>query len=177
MNTGKGRDTTRSETARRLVAGLLAGLVVVQPIAQASSACSISALISGRGACCCANPSEVEAPTCCSKAGIGPDASGAALSSSVRRCTCEVRAPQPFPALPRDPEARGVDGGGDRCLERWIASGALASASTPILEWASPPGEACVALIEGLRPFPCATVPSLARGVRGLLAEIGVARL
>lgn len=169
------KDATRSEIARRILACFLAALFVVQSIAQASSACSIWALISGRGACCCVNPAKLQAPSCCSTADIGRDVSGTSLSS-VKRCTCEVRAPEPLPALPRESGARGVDGGSDRHLERWIGSGALASASTPILEWASPPGEACVALMDGLHPFPCASAPNLARGVRGLLAMICVAR-
>lgn len=176
MNTRERRDTTRPEIWRRLLACLMAGLFVVQPIIQASPACSILALISGQGACCCAKPSKVQAPSCCSTADISRDASGTSLSSPVKRCGCEVRAPGPLPALPRESGARSVDGDSDRCLDRWIGSGALASASTPILEWASPPGEASVALLDGVHPFSRASAPSLARGARGLLALICSAR-
>lgn len=175
MNSREQQGTTKHARARRLLACFLAVLFVVQPIARALPACSIGALIPGGRPCCCANSSTVQGPSCCSSADIGRGASGASLSS-VGRCACEVQTPEPIPALPLESGVRGVDGVGDSCLDRWIGAGALASASTPILEWASLPGEACGALIRWPCVLPDAPAPRLARGVRGLLAVICVAR-
>lgn len=171
----KQRRDTRAEIARRLLACFLAALCVAQPIAQATPACSILAL-PGQEACCCDGPAKVQATSCCSSAVVERDAVAASSYVRVERCACEVRAPEPLPALPREARARGVDGGSERSLEHWIGAGALASASIPLLEWASPPGEACTDLVAGLHPFPCVPAPNLARGVRGLLAVICVAR-
>lgn len=170
------RNTTRPEIARRILACFLAALFVVQPIAQASPACSVLALLSGQEACCCEGPAQVQAPSCCSGTDTGRDAAAASLSARAEPCACEVDAPEPLPALPRGAGTRSADGGGERGLERWIEAGALASASIFVLEWASPPGEACADLVAGLHPFPCLPAPNLARGVRGFLAVICVVR-
>jgi hypothetical protein len=69
-----------------------------------------------------------------------------------------------------------VDRGSDVRLDRWIELGALASTSTPIREWASPPGEVHGPLIAGLHPFGNPTAAILAREHRGLLDRICVAR-
>ena len=97
------------------------------------------------------------------------------ILSPLDRCTCELQAPAPFPALPRESGLRGAERGSDGGLAGWIESGALASASTPIPEWASRPGEVCPR-IDGLRPSDSQTAAILARGHRGLLDLLCVAR-
>ena len=170
----KRRDTRRPELAGRFFTCFLVALFLVQQIALASPACPTWGSISSREGCCCGNISNPQASSCCPNADTGRDASGRSLTSAGR-CTCEVRAPWPLPALPRDVDARGVDGSRDRTLDHWIGSGARASASTPILGGVSPPGEPGV-VIDPSRVFPCAPAPKLARGARGLLTVICVAR-
>jgi hypothetical protein len=87
-----------------------------------------------------------------------------------------MQAPAPFSALPRESGMRNVDRGNDSGFDRWIESGALASASTPSPEWASPPGELNGPLIDGLHPSANPTAAIVARAPRGLLNWICVAR-
>ena len=176
MSTRKRRDGTQPGFARRLLACLLTALFAVQPSAWASSACSREGPVSGQEICCCSAPSSARETSCCSTEEPSRDASRTSILSPLSRCSCEMRAPVPLPALPRDSSARGADGHGDRCLDRWIESRALASASTPIPEWASPPGEVYGQFIDGLPPSGNPTAAILARGPQGLLDLICVAR-
>lgn len=169
----KRRSTPRPGVARRIFACCLAAFLVVHSSAQASSACFLSGLISGQTACCCAGPPEVEASSCCSKAETGRDAAGTALTTRPKRCACEFRAPEPIPAPPR--ALRGIDAGSISSLEHWIGSRARESATTPIFECGSRSGEAFLALFEG-PCLPCTPPPNFARGARGFLSVICVAR-
>ncbi len=168
------RVTPRPESARRFLACFLAALFLLQPIAQAAPGCSVWALLAGRETCCCDGSAKVEAPSCCAPAETGGDAAGRSLLASAKGCPCEVRGPEPLPALPRPAEARGVDGGSEGSLGRWIGSGAEASAATPLFAGGAPSG--LDAPWDGPHLAPCAPAPELARGRRALLLLICVAR-
>lgn len=159
--------------ARRVLAVILAGLSALQPIGATSPGCTIGGLVTGRGVCCCATQE-----SCCSAASPAPAQDGVFVKSEAERCTCEVDAPQPVNALPRASGA-SAETGSARALLQWIDRGALASACTPILSTASPPGEIVDpgAAPAGLRPpAPGSSAPGFARGARGLLAVTCVAR-
>ena len=175
MNWNRRSYGTRPGFARRLLACLLAVLLGVQPIAWASWACSRGGRVSGQEVCCCPDQSSIAETSCCSTEQPNRGTSGASILSPLDRCTCELQAPAPFPALPRQSGLRGAERGSDGGLAGWIESGALASASTPIPEWASRPGEVCPR-IDGLRPSDSQTAAILARGHRGLLDLLCVAR-
>ena len=169
-------DRSRLGFARRLFACFLAALFAAQPTAWASSACSKRELTSGMPSCCCSVPASALATSCCSTEVSSRADSDVPVLSLLSRCSCELQAPVPLPALPRESSPRGNERGSDRTIDRWIESGALASASTPLLDWASPPGDPSVALHCGLHPFDSPTAAVLVRRPRGLLDLICVAR-
>lgn len=164
---------TRPGFARQFLACFLAVLFVVQPIARALSACSSD---SGGENCCCSVSTSVSATGCCSTAISNRDTSSVSFLSPLSRCTCEMQAPAPLSALPRELGLRGAERGGDGCFGRWVERGAFASASTPLVAWVSPPGDAHVTLRDGLHPLGNATAGIRLRRPRGLLDLICVAR-
>ena len=167
---------TRPGFARQVLACLLAVLFAIQPNARASSACPKGKPVSGGENCCCSVPPTVPATNCCSTEALGRDTSGEPILSPLSRCACEMQAPAPLSALPRESGLRGAERGSDSCFHRWIETGALASASTPFLGWASPPGDVHSALHDGLHPFGNPTAAVFVRRPRGLLDLICVAR-
>jgi hypothetical protein len=176
MSTRKRCDRTQPGFARRLLACFLSALFAVQPIAGASSACPRGRPVSGQEVCCCSGPSSVPVSSCCATEEPSQRTSGTSILSPLTRCNCAIQAPAPFSALPRESGPRSADRGSDGNLDGWIESGALASTSTPLPEWASPPGEVYVPPIDGLHPSSNPTATILARGPRGLLDLICVAR-
>lgn len=168
---------TRPGFARQVLACLLAVLFALQPIARASSTCSKGKPVSAGEDCCCTVPPTVPATNCCSIEASSRDTSSGSFLSTLSRCACEMQPPAPFSAPPREPGLRGAERGAEGGFDRWIESGALASASMPLLDWASPaPGDACGVLHEGLHPFGNPTAAVLVRRPRGILDLICVAR-
>jgi len=167
------RGRSRPGFARRILACLLAVLFAIQPIARASSACSSDS--AGEG-CCCSVSTSVSATSCCSTETSNRSTSSGSFLSPLSRCTCEMQAPAPLSALPRELGLRGAERGGDGCCGRWIERGAFASASTPLVAWVSPPGDAHVTLRDGLHPLGNPTAGMHLRRPRGLLDLICVAR-
>ena len=170
------RSRLRPGFARQVLACLLAVLFAVQPNARASSACSSGKPVSGGVSCCCTAFTNVLATSCCSTEAPSRDSSSESILSPFSRCTCEMQAPAPLSALPRESDLRGAERGSDSCFHRWIETGALASASTPFLGWTSPPGDVHIALLDRFHPFGDPTAAVLVRRPRGLLDLICIAR-
>jgi hypothetical protein len=147
MSTSRSSDRMRSGLAARLLACLLTALAAVQPVAHA--ACAPGESVSGGEPCCCSARTVVAETSCCSTAAPGGDVA-ASILGPIGRCACALQAPVPFAALPRESGVRGVERGQDRGIARWIESGALASASIPLVGWAST-AAARVSLPAGVR--------------------------
>jgi len=153
--------------ARRVLAAVLACLLALQQVGATSPGCTIGGLLTGRGVCCCAEPADAPAPSCCSAAASPAKPDGVSVESGKKSCACGVDAPAPTNALPLQPGVRGEHGDA-HALAHWIDQGAQTSACTPILSTASPP--------EPSPLIPGTPTPGIARRDRGLLAVTCVAR-
>ena len=149
-------------SVRRFLAALLGMLVAFQPIGATSPKCTIAGLVTGRGVCCCAEPTK---PSCCSSEKEREGSRDVSVEAKGMLCACEKDVPAPLTALPPAAGTGGKDGG-STSITHWIDLGAQVSALTPILSTASPPPE----------PGRIPSGTPLEHGARGLLAVTCVAR-
>lgn len=181
---------TRVPLPRRLLALFLGAFFVLQPAVRAGGSCDPRAWIAGRArsTCCCktvggrAAEGAATLPCCASRTERAP-LGGPGIGRG--NCGCEWNAPVPGDALPRSVDPRSSSADASTRAAKWIAVGARASASVPCFPVAHLPDGRTdpspeigfLASREGRLSAPDAVARSCARGVNGLLAVLGVARL
>jgi hypothetical protein len=142
-------------------------------------------MVFSRSGCGCAQEKRSEAASsrasCCSQRAPSVPTAPTGTSDDPRigsgdpGCRCEIRSPEPGPALPRSLDSRRAGGESIDGIAEWLAAGSRASAAAPCVpSGPDPPLPAC---FESVSSAPSAVARHTGRGVTGLLAVYGIARL